>query len=57
MTACEATRYLLAKMVSQEIYDASRIYYSQDFLTMTESQLFEEDFEVWQMGSVDSRRF
>lgn len=60
MTACEkAIRYLLAKM-DEESGDVMTLpvlqkllYYSQGFsLTMTGKPLFEEDFEVWQMGPV-----
>lgn len=60
MTACEkAIRYLLAKM-DEESGDVMTLpvlqkllYYSQGFsLAMTGKPLFEEDFEVWQMGPV-----
>ena len=60
MTACEkAIRYLLAKM-DEEAGDVMTLpvlqkllYYSQGFsLAITGKPLFEEDFEVWQMGPV-----
>lgn len=60
MTACEkAVRYLLAKM-DEEAGDVMTLpvlqkllYYSQGFsLAITGKPLFEEDFEVWQMGPV-----
>lgn len=60
MTACEkAIRYLLAKM-DEESGDVMTLpvlqkllYYSQGFsLAITGKPLFEEDFEVWQMGPV-----
>lgn len=60
MTTCEkAIRYLLAKM-DEEAGDVMTLpvlqkllYYSQGFsLAITGKPLFEEDFEVWQMGPV-----